>query len=192
MITFLDYVLQVNSMTYNIESIFESDYQTVEKFCDECKKYGWVNNQSLDSMKFYETLDSGGWLGIKNKNDDIISIAGYHHFNQIGDNCYRIFYRTAALPTQKSHYGMAHGAGTRGRAYIKKYIDLLPKQRLFTTTNHYNSNYPEIKRYHDHLVKVSKRKNSYINYVADIELFGIVQSVWEINIQVFLLSYGIE
>jgi len=160
----------------------------VEEFCKKCNDLDWVNNATPEAMHFEDTIqEGGGWCGII-KDNNLISIAGYHAIPEVSDHAWRVFYRSATLP-EGNNKTLHRGTSPRGKSYINRFIKLLPDKDLVVTSNIENNNYANITRYHRALLIESKMKNSIIEHVKDMEYKLCMQSVWRINIERFKQLY---
>lgn len=158
----------------------------LKEFCSKCKELGWINNSSLEAMRFKSTIESGGgFFGILN-NDALVSIAGYHPFPEMHDAAWRIFYRSATLPNSNTNKSLHRGTGPRGRIFLNAFISELPNTDLYVTTNIVNDNFKSIVRYNRSLELESKMKDSYVSFVKEMIVYETKQSVWKIDVQKYL------
>lgn len=161
--------------------ITQEYYPLLKKYCQECKKLGWLNNSSLDDLRVDYIQEHGGcYFGII-ENDELVSIAGCHKFIELNLDGWRIFYRSATLPGKAKNNGLHRGTGARGRLYIDAFIEYCNNEDMYFTTNIENSNWSGITRYHDHMLKESSLSDSYVEFCDTIELYGVQQAVWILN-----------
>jgi hypothetical protein len=161
--------------------------ELLEEFCAECDRLGFVNNSSIDRMKFDEVNEFGGYFGMM-YNGKLVSVAGYSHFPEMGDDAWRIFYRSASFPGHSPSKGLNRGIGKRAKLYIDEFIKVLPNQKLYITTNLDNGGYKHIVRYHKAMKISHKLKSSFIIHECDMQLFGVMQSIWRFSVDEYLLQ----
>lgn len=153
----------------------------VEKYCDECKRLGWVNNSSLDKLKFYMVYKNQGTYFAIQENNEIVSLAGCYKFLEYDKDGWRIFYRSATLPKKAKNKGLHRGTGLRGRLYLDAFLNWTSSGDLYFTTNVSNDNWNGITRYHRHMIKESSMKDSYVDYVETTTLWNTEQAIWKLN-----------
>jgi hypothetical protein len=83
-----------------------SDLPELKIFCDTCKKLGYYNNGSFESIKLDQMKMPYGKFFIGLDNNKIFTIAGVHRFEELGLNSYRALFRGAVLPGYVTGRGM--------------------------------------------------------------------------------------
>ena len=73
----------------------------VLEFCKKCEKLNYVNNNSLESMKWY--WDQVAWSGTFIDNV-LVSLSGIHPFPEINKNAFRVMFRGVTLPGVSSQF----------------------------------------------------------------------------------------
>ena len=170
----------------NIIKLDDSYKDKLNTFCYECKQLGWVNNSSIDKMRWNKVYRTGGAFLAGVVDDAIVSVAGYCPLPEIDNNAWRIFYRSATLPNYGLNRGLHRGTGPRGRMYIERFIETLPNSELYITTNIENESYKQILRYHKHLELESSMKDSYISKLCETIIDNTNQAVWKLDVEKYL------
>ena len=170
----------------NIVKLDDSYKDKLNIFCNKCENLGWVNNSSIDNMRWNKVYRTGGAFLAGVVDDTIISVAGYCPLLEIDGNAWRVFYRSATLPKQGPNKGLHRGTGPRGRMYIDQFIEILPNSELYITTNIENKSYKHILRYHRHLELESQMKDSYISKLCETVIDNTNQAVWKLDVEKYL------
>lgn len=162
----------------------------LDAFLEKCKNLNFVNNVSRKKMKFdwIEKQNGAYWAFVKNNN--IICMSGCHPFKQY-ENAYRIGYRSATIPGEDPFKGFSKYGynGIPNRIlfqYQIRWCQTFGIENFILTTNS-KSNDKHL--YMSHMMEV--RINEYTNlseYLGDIELNNVQQSLWKYNIEEYVKS----
>lgn len=143
------------------------DEQCVLKFCNECDKLKYVNNSSLNAMKW--EWDQVKWVGTF-LNDKIISLSGIHPFPEINKNSFRIMFRGASLP------GYSNKMLNFCQVPLKiEYAYLLTSNPEFYVT--FNTS-DKIGVKSKRMSKAISRRNDF-KYIKTMNYFNVEQEVWK-------------
>ena len=162
----------------------------LDAFLEKCKNLNFVNNVSRKKMKFdwIEKQNGAYWAFVKNNN--IICMSGCHPFKQY-ENAYRIGYRSATIPGEDPFKGFSKYGynGIPNRIlfqYQIRWCQTFGIENFILTTNSKSND----KHLHmSHMMEV--RINEYTNlseYLGDIELNNVQQSLWKYNIEEYVKS----
>ena len=69
--------------------------EIVQEFCDKCKELNYMNNSSLESMKWY--WGEVQWVGTF-FDEELVSLSGIHRFPELGEDAFRMMFRGVTLP----------------------------------------------------------------------------------------------
>lgn len=137
----------------------------VHEFCSKCKKHNYVNNQSLESMKW----NFATWFA-HFKSDKIVSLSGVHEFL----DGFRIMFRGATLP------GTTNKLLNKEQAYAQMaFIHNIHDKPIFYFTLNLS----------DNIGAKSNRLRKWVNtgrfgmgkYIKTENIFGVDQEIWQIN-----------
>ena len=162
----------------------------LDAFLEKCKNLNFVNNVSRKKMKFdwIEKQNGAYWAFVKNNN--IICMSGCHPFKQY-ENADRIGYRSATIPGEDPFKGFSKYGynGIPNRIlfqYQIRWCQTFGIENFILTTNSKSND----KHLHmSHMMEV--RINEYTNlseYLGDIELNNVQQSLWKYNIEEYVKS----
>lgn len=84
-------------MHIHVQNLDTVNQHSLDVFFDECKKLGYVNNISHESIKSDFVRDRKGDIWFLLKDDTVISMAGCHQLPEVYSNSYRILFRGANL-----------------------------------------------------------------------------------------------
>lgn len=172
----------------------ENDIDLIKKFCDECKELGFLNNQSLKSIK-WDWIQSVGkyYIGIDLQLNKIFTIAGYHPLPEIDNHSWRILFRGAQLP------GYAFKAFSKNQlktslhfAHILYYqindiLTLDAEAKIYMSTNVIdNKDAPKSARLNRSTTPILEAQGLITLEVKDVELYYTRQNLWRINVEEYM------
>mgnify|MGYP003389325679 CR=1 FL=1 len=139
----------------------------VHEFCIKCKKLNYVNNQSLESMKW--KWNKVTWFGHFIE-DKIVSLSGVHDFL----DGYRVMFRGATLP------GVSNKFLNVDQAHVQmNYINNIHDKSIFYFTLNVSNN----------TGSKSNRLRKWVHtgrcwpgsaYIRTQEIYGVDQEIWKI------------
>ena len=137
----------------------------VHEFCSKCKKYNYVNNESLESMKW----EKADWFA-HFISDKIVSLSGVHEFL----DGFRIMFRGATLP------GTTNKLLNREQAYAQMaFIRNIHDKPIFYFTlnisNNVGSKSNRLRKW------MHNGKFGLGEYVKTEKIFCIEQEIWQVN-----------
>lgn len=162
--------------------------KAVEKFCEECGRVGYKNNDSIKSMRLDWCLGLGGQFFLTYYNDKLISLSGCHPLPQAGQGVYRILFRGATLPDyqnlssalSKTHMNSIpfyfHAPRQINWAKVVGYTDYA------VTTNHSNKDGIASMSKSHRVFKLLERQGIVSCLHENLRLFNNDQSVWSLNV----------
>lgn len=171
--------------TYSILRVDTNAMPTeLNQFCDACAIDGIINNSSICNMKMGKFSHEAWWATFFD--NKIVSISGMYHFPEMGDNCWRVMFRTATLA---EHRGLA-GPVSKKFTHDFNWSRILPLQIehgrqhnadmfVFTTNSSINGDQHSFKTNRvisRALVQAGLVKLLY----QDIILYNTVQNVWQV------------
>lgn len=150
-------------------------------FCESCSHLGYNNNSSLKAMKYDWCLDNGGaWWGYYRQNK-LVSIAGSHPFK----DGFRFLFRGAQLVTASSYLSKKHLTSIPWAIIMPEQISwasgvLTEETPAYITTNISHDESGKMNRTHQVLQLL--KKQHIVEYIKDEEIYGVIQSIWRLNI----------
>lgn len=166
-----------------------SDYEKLRAFCDTCKKLGFTNNQSFDSMKIDKTVLPYGqyFIGVDTDTDKIFTVSGVHKFPEMNENSWRCNFRGAQLPGYNSFSKNPFNNQIHFAYLMYHQIVLIksinPNAEFYVTTNIMGG------------VDSHRMNSIFMPLVADMgiwelvetkEIYNTMQNVWKINVDEYL------
>lgn len=156
------------------------------EYCENCKKLGYNNNNSLESLKLYHNNDLLGlpdyWAILKQ--NKIITLSGSHKFSETQQRC---LFRSATIDNNQI-------VKTLSKTHMLSlpFSILLPfqildglkkgiKEFIITTSNSDLDQSGKMGRTHRVLNLLSKQK--IVDFVRNDTIFHVPQSVWKINLE---------
>lgn len=144
-------------------------------FIEKCKKLNYKNNNSLESMKFYE---SKVWFATYH-NNKIVGISGLHKFR----DGWRALFRGAQLYSIPGGLSKNHMNCWMFYYHLPFVIDLVQGDPIYITTNTQNDA-------SGHMTKIDKlyhllAKNKIVNHISNEHLRGVNQNIWQLNVEVY-------
>jgi hypothetical protein len=163
---------------------------SLKKFCDECLSVGYVNNASLDAMKWggsTDLIEPPDFWGLI-IDDEIVSVSGCHRFgvHSPGIIQIRCLFRSATLPRFQS---LIPGISKNHMNSIPFSI-LLPYQLLYnfekghykfyiTTSNGEHDASGKMKRTHKVMEHLAKKQ--LVDFVSEDMIYSTKQTKWKIK-----------
>jgi hypothetical protein len=179
----------------SIIKLNDNHVSLIEDFCKECDEYGYLNNSSIEKMKFggkYDLIDIPEFWGTM-YNNKIVSVSGSHLWptNENNVKIMRCLFRSATLP---DYTGLITGLSKNHMNSIP-FSMMLPLQInsgfkqgvdhfYITTSNKEHDASGKMKR--THRVMQLLAKNSIVKYAGDEIIYSTSQTKWEINIERYL------
>ena len=160
----------------------------LEMFCKKCYHLGYTNNASIEAMR-YDWCKENGEYFCAIKDDDIIAVAGCHTLPEVDDNGWRILFRGCELPGASPYKGLNKGDwnSITQRDFIPKFIDYIPSEDLYISTNISNEHSGKALRNHKIMNILAKQKDAYIDNMGDMVLNQTQQTIWKLNIDQYLM-----
>lgn len=149
-------------------------------FIQRCGELGYNNNNTLDSMKFYQCLEENGTWYATYHNNNIIGISGVHRFL----DGVRALFRGAQLYSIPGGLTKNHMNCWMFRYHLPLVIERHPDVPIFITTNTENDASGKMLRLNK-LYHILEKKNI-VNYQGEHFIRGVYQNLWELNNEVYL------
>ena len=171
----------------------EADHAKLLDFCNSCKKLGWYNNESFQTIKLDKMSMPYGqfFIGYDHSKDIIWNLAGVHKFPEVGEDAWRCLFRGAQLPGYSLSGSFTKDVYKNG--YHLSYLlpmqmefirALYPKSKFYMSSNNLTNK--------THFAKSQKLDSVIMPYLAkrgiftcthkDFMLYGTSQSVWQVNV----------
>jgi len=156
----------------------------LKAFIAECKDRGFKNNDSLNAMKFYQTLRDGGTWFATSHDKKIVGVSGMHPFR----DGWRALYRGAQLYSIPGGLSRNHMNCWMFKYHLPLVIDFSGDDPIYITTNTENDASGSMLRLNKlyHILE----KNGIVDHVSYEEVFGVKQNIWELNKEVYLRVRG--
>jgi|TARA_B110000238_G_C16095173_1_gene425764 hypothetical protein len=152
-------------------------------FIDECKKLGYKNNDSLERMNFYKTLNEGGKWFATFVDDKIVGVSGVHEFR----GGVRALYRGAQLYSRPGGLSKNHMNCWMFYYHLPLVIESTTEP-IYITTNTENDASGSMLRLNKLYYILEKR--GIVDHISEEELFGVEQNVWRLNKETYLNARG--
>jgi hypothetical protein len=163
----------------SVTDLYSVDEKALEIFFNECKRLGYVNNISHESIKTDFVKERDGNIWFLSNNDRIISMAGCHRFDEIAPTAFRILYRGCDLPGTDVKK-------TLSRSHFNSicFRELVPLQIKWISKNGYDTNnlYLTVNKGHkNHRAMCLIEKQGFLERIGDMNIFYTDQTVWKFN-----------
>lgn len=172
-------------ITYQYDKAHKTD---LEKFCLECKELGYHNNNSINSMRLYWCLDQGGQFYLTYLNNKLIGLSGCHPLTDVDKSTYRILFRGIELPEYRNVFKvMSKTHMSSIPFYYHVPLEIIWAQKnnakhIVVTTN-WNNPDGITSMNKSHRVFQGLNKQGIVNCLVEkVSLFGVEQSVWDLNL----------
>ena len=159
----------------------------LEMFCKKCYHLGYTNNASIEAMR-YDWCKENGEYYCAIKGNDIVAVAGCHPLPEFSPDAWRIMFRGCELPGASPYKGLNKGDwnSITQRDFIPKFIDYIPSENLYISTNISNEHSGKALRNHKIMNILARQKDAYIDDVCDMILNNTHQTIWKLNINQYL------
>lgn len=157
-----------------IKWLSEDDKNDLILFCLECKRLNYINNSSLEAMKY----DTAEWVGTY-KDGLLISVSGVRYEPNIAKDAYRVMFRGCTLPghvrkisrnIERSSYNWQHI-----ELQIKKIKTLIaPYSCSFYMTSNIEGGAKS------HRLSNFMHNCKSVEYQGTRKLFGVEQKIWKL------------
>ena len=157
-------------------------------FMDKCKNLGYINNANLKNLKLDFVKENLGTMHYVYKKDKIIAMSGCHKFVDMGDNAFRVAFRSAQLPKEDVFKGLSkyYFNSIPWRLCLPLEIQHCLKQNcnnIYVTTN--------INRHDSRFSKADRNMQllttfDVVQYVCTKEIYYTEQNVWKLNVDKYL------
>tara|TARA_B100000287_G_scaffold351773_1_gene341003 strand:- start:653 stop:1255 length:603 start_codon:yes stop_codon:yes gene_type:complete len=166
-----------------------TDLNKLQTFCDKCDELGYVNNASLEAMKY-------GWCKTKGEyfcamqDDEIVAVGGCHPIGpvlpQVNEKGWRINFRGCELPGASPYRGLNKGNWNTitWRDFIPKFIEFCPTEHLYITTNIDNEHSGKALRNHKLMGLLAKQ--GMLHKVCETTYFYTDQTIWKLNVSEYV------
>jgi hypothetical protein len=163
----------------SVSDLYSVDQQALEIFFDECKRLGYVNNISHETIKTEFVKERFGNIWFLSKDNRIISMAGCHRFDEISTSAFRILYRGCDLPGTDVKKTLS-----RSQFNAACFRELVPYQLAWITSKGYDKNEAYLtvnmgNRNHRAMCLIEKQ--GFLERIGDMEIFYTEQTVWKFN-----------
>jgi hypothetical protein len=163
-------------MHIHVQNLDTVNQHSLDVFFDECKKMGYENNTSHEAIKSNFVRDRQGDIWFLLKDDEIISMAGCHKFDEVDENAFRILFRGCNLTHLDPWQGIS-----RMHFNSACYRELVPFQLKHISDRGYNINetYITVNKGHRNHISMEMLSNKGILYGSQkVHLFYTDQTVW--------------
>ena len=146
-----------------------------------------TNNASIEAMR-YDWCKENGEYYCAIKGNDIVAVAGCHPLPEFSPDAWRIMFRGCELPGASPYKGLNKGDlnSITQRDFIPKFIDYIPSENLYISTNISNEHSGKALRNHKIMNILARQKDAYIIDVCDMMLNNVHQTIWKLNIEQYL------
>ena len=165
-----------------VRTIEDKDIISLLEFCETCSILGYKNNESLKSLRYYETKENGEWWAAW-LDSRIIAMAGSYPIPELGNEFMRVLFRGCQIENPYKGISKYHLNTVLFRDILKAQMEKYPVHRLIMTTNVVNDNSGKMQRSHRMLQKMSTTK--IVSHFCDMEYYNTQQSLWEINRDIY-------
>jgi hypothetical protein len=184
--------------TVNIIKLDNSHIKLIEEFCRDSAKHGYLNNSSIEKMKFggkYDLTDIPQFWGAMH-NNKLVSVSGCHKWPSISNDVVnaplmRCLFRSATLP----EYTNLISGLSKNHMNSLPFSMLLPLQINYgleqgidhfyiTTSNSDHDASGKMKKTHKAMQLLEQR--SIVKYAGDDIIYSTSQTKWEINLDNYL------
>jgi len=170
----------------SVVKLLDEDRSLVEKFCKQCAKLNFQNNESLEKMKWDWGLKNGGWFAAIEDNK-IYSLAGYHKLDT--NNAYRVLFRGAQLPgygskkVSKNIFNiMVHWTYLLNEQ-TKEILSQDPNAKIYISTNvDKNDDAPSSYKLSSTMAPLLVKQNLLSLEQENVELYYTKQNLWRLNV----------
>ena len=169
-----------------VKKATEVDIPLVIEFCNDCKKYGFLNNISLSHIK-WDT--SQFFIGIDVSLNKIITLAGYHQLLDIDNHSWRVLFRGAQLPgystniVSKNPLKTIIHVGHLLHYQLLEILDIDNDAKCYISTNiESNKNAPTSYRLNSLICPLMEKQKILTLEQANIELYYTRQNLWRVNV----------
>lgn len=174
-----------------IRKFKETDIPSLKIFCEECKKLGWKNNESIEAMKIDTTIMPYGQYFIATKEEKIFSIAGVHRLPEIGPNAWRCLFRGAQLPGYTPAWSMdIFKSGIHFAYFLYEQImfvrEIDQDAEFFITTNIDNPDAGASSRLNKVMMPRLAGKGYWTLHFENFVLYNTEQNIWKVNVEKYL------
>lgn len=145
-----------------------------------CEDMGYMNNADLDAMKYSWVYKHGGeWWGVYHEGI-IVSVAGCHPFH----DGYRMLFRGVQTMPAQNGLSKTHMTSIPWRYILPAQLEWAKSSDTnpaYITTNVENDASGKMNKTHKVMQLLAKQK--IVDFYAEEEIYGAVQSVWKLNIE---------
>lgn len=161
----------------------------LEEFCLKCRNLNYHNNNSFDSMRLHWCLNRGGQFYLTYLDNTLIGLSGCHPLTDVGKDVYRVLFRGIELPEYRNVFKImskTHMSAIPFYYHVPleiKWAQQNNAKHIVVTTNWSN---PDgiTSMNKSHRVFQGLNKQGIVDCMEEkISLFGVDQSVWEINLE---------
>ena len=170
--------------------LIDTDLPSLKNFCEECKKLGWENNESFESIKLDKMKMPYGQFFVGVIDEKIVTFAGVHQFKEINNKAWRCLFRGAQLPgytpsTNTNIFKSWIHLGYLLYYQIKFIQDLDNNSEFYITTNIDNKKAGVSSRL-DKILMPKIEKQGIWNHYSQMALYGVDQNIWKINVSRYM------
>lgn len=158
----------------------------LKAFIAECKDLGFKNNDSLNAMNFYQTLNDGGTWFATYDDKRMVGISGLHKFR----DGWRALYRGCQLYSIPGGLSKNHMNCWMFKYHLPIVIDLVGDDPIYITTNIENDASGYMKRLNKLYFYLAKK--GIVDHIEEAEVFQVQQNVWKLNKEIYLKVRGEE
>lgn len=167
----------------NTQILKDVNYE-LKSFIEECRDRGFKNNDSLNAMNFYKTLNEGGAWFATYDDKRMVAISGLHKFK----DGWRALYRGCQLYSIPGGLSKNHMNCWMFKYHLPIVIDLVGNDPIYITTNTDNDASGSMLRL-NRLYYILE-KNSLVNHVSKEIVFSVEQNIWKLNKEKYMEVRG--
>jgi hypothetical protein len=171
--------------------LVDSDLPALATFCAECKKLGYENNKSFESIKLDKMKMPYGQFFIGLDQDKIVTFAGVHHFPELGNNAWRCLFRGAQLSGYTPAWSVNIFKSWIHLSHLLYYQVKLIQQldstaEFYISTNVDNKKAGVSSRLDKTIMPRLVKQGMFTLHSKDIILYNTLQNVWKLNTETYL------
>tara|TARA_B100001057_G_scaffold156527_1_gene156986 strand:+ start:8074 stop:8601 length:528 start_codon:yes stop_codon:yes gene_type:complete len=151
----------------------------VKKFCKECEALGYLNNSSLQTMKYEWCKEQGEYWGAWH-NEKLISVAGAHPLPEVSENAVRVLFRGCQIQSPHKGLNASHMNSVPFRDILPHQIEMYKENDLYITTNISHDASGHMHKTH-RVMQLLEKRGIVDLHIESMNLYNTDQSVWKLN-----------
>lgn len=166
----------------------DSNLPALKEFCSSCKRLGYHNNESFQTIKLDKMKMPYGKFFIGIDSEKIVTLAGVHKLPEVNEHAWRCLFRGAQLPGYTPVWSMnIFKSCLQFNQLLYQQIKVVQQididAEFYISTNIDSTTGAKSSRMNDKIMPRIEKQGVCKLYLKNFMLYNVSQNIWKIDVE---------